>query len=110
MREYKEIYKYEYYKRCSQVIERKLKIRAGSLEERTPDGLRRSTPSLHHFGKQPRESAGSKLQDLDILQNLDMQTRGIRTSQRVVNAKWHVGAGTRVSINLNQKHALKTVS
>jgi len=43
------------------------------------------------------------------LKDLDMQVQGSQNSPTsgVMNAKWYVETSTRVSINLNQKHALK---
>ena len=39
------------------------------------------------------------------------RSKGVKNSQTsgMMNAKWHAGASTHVSINLNQNHALKTV-
>ena len=65
-----------------------------------------STLPLRIPDQQPKECISSKLWDLNI------QVQGSQNSlaSGVMNAKWYAGSSTCVSINLNQKHALKTVS
>jgi len=102
-----EIYNYEQYERCSRVIKGKLESLTGVPGRKglwmanswsTTLLLRNSDHQEVHQG------SSSKI--------WTCRSKGVRNSPAsgVMNAKWRAGTSTRVSINSNQKHVLKTVS
>ena len=79
----------------------------GAWKDGALDGLLMIHVMLRLSGQQLGESTCSKLQ------NLDMRIQGSQTELPAsgdANAKWRAKISTRVSINPNHKHALKTVS
>ena len=60
----------------------------------------------NHSDQQRGESTSSKLWDL----NMRIHGSQKLPTSNVANAKWRAGISKRVSINLNEKHALKIVS
>ena len=78
----------------------------GTWKDMPQDGLPMIHASAAHLNQIPGEFISSKLRDLD------MRIQGSQNSPTsgVANAKWRTRISTRISTNLNHKHALKIVS
>ena len=71
---------------------------------RDEQGAWKDKPIFHATSdQQPKESISSKLWDLDIR----IQGSPNSPTSGVVNAKWHAGTSTRISINLNQRACIE---
>ena len=78
----------------------------GAWKDRALDGLPKIHASIAHLWL-----ATGRIHKLQAprSEHEDPRSQNSPTSG-VMNAKWRAGTSTRISINLNQKHSLKTVS
>ena len=84
MREYKEVYNNEQYKRRLRVTKENSRAGQGAWKDGASDGQQMIHASLHISNKQPGESISSKLRDLDMR----IQKNQNSPMSDVANAKW----------------------